>query len=364
MLGVGGFMADFQTAFTLAIAPMRVRFGTPAAQAVKAELAALGLKRAVVLSTASQAMTARAFASSVGPSVVDVFAEAQMHSPVAVTARAVDFVHAVRADAVVSLGGGSTTGLGKAIALHTDLLQIVVPTTYAGSESTAILGQTEDGLKTTITDPKVQPEVIIYDPALLVTLPVAVTVTSGLNAIAHAAEALYARDRNPLTSALAALGLEAMINGLRRVVADPVDHAALGRTQYGAFLCGLVLGQVGMSLHHKLCHVLGGSFNLPHAETHAVILPHAIAFNAGAVADELAPLTALLGNADAGLGLQRFAASLGAPRSLRSLGLLEADLDRAADLALKTPYWNPRPLDRASIRALLQRAWAGDAASL
>ncbi len=311
-------MDNTLTPFALRLAAMRLRFGTPAADAVREELASLGLKRAVLLSTASQGDNARRFAGAVGPAIIDVFAGAVMHTPVEVTAEALTFVRNLGADAVVSLGGGSTTGLGKAIALHTDLPQIVVPTTYAGSESTAILGQTEAGRKTTITDPKVQPEVIIFDPAMVATLPVALTVTSGLNAIAHAVEALYARDRNPLTSALAAQGLEAMIAGLPDVVADPADLNARSRTQYGAFLCGLVLGQVGMSLHHKLCHVLGGSFGLPHAETHAVILPHAVAYNAGAVGDQLAPLRALVG--EPGPGLQQFARRLGAPMALRDLG--------------------------------------------
>ena len=197
-------MDDSLTRFALQLAPMRVRFGTPAAAAVAEELAAMGLTRAVVLSTASQGSTARRFAAEVGDRVVDVFAGAVMHTPVEVTAQAVDFVRAVRADAVVALGGGSTIGLGKAIALHTDLPQIAVPTTYAGSESTALLGQTEGGRKVTITDARVQPEVIIFDPALVATLPVPLSVTSGLNAMAHAVEALYARDRNPLTSVLAA----------------------------------------------------------------------------------------------------------------------------------------------------------------
>jgi maleylacetate reductase len=348
-------MTDTQGSFALRLAQMRVRFGTPAAVAVAEELAALGLTRAVVLSTASQQPTAQAFAAAIG--AIDTFAGAVMHTPVEVTGQAVAFVRRIGADAVVALGGGSTIGLGKAIALHTGLPQIAVPTTYAGSESTAILGQTKHGRKTTQTNPKVQPGTIIFDPALVATLPVPLTVTSGLNAIAHAVEALYARDRNPLTSTLAAQGLQAMIAGLPEVAANPTDLAARSRTQYGAFLCGLVLGHVGMSLHHKLCHTLGGSFGLPHAETHAVILPHATGFNAAAVGDQLAPLTALVG--DPGRGLQHFAASLNAPMALRDLGMKETDLDRAADIAVQNPYWNPRPVDRPGVRALLQRAWYG-----
>ena len=351
-------MTAIPATFALKVAPMLVRFGTPAVVAVSEELARMGVNRAVLLSTASQGRSARAFAAAVGPRVTDVFAGAVMHTPVEATAQAVAFVRGIGADGLVALGGGSTIGLGKAIALHTDLPQIAVPTTYAGSESTAVLGQTEGGRKTTITDPRVQPEVIVYDPALVAGLPVALTVTSGLNAIAHAAEALYARDHNPLTTALAAEGLRAMIDALPEVCAAPGDLAARARTQYGAFLCGLVLGQVGMSLHHKLCHVLGGSFGLPHAETHAVMLPHALGYNAAHVGDMLAPLQALVG--PAGPGMQRFATGLGAPRSLQDLGMAQHDLDKAAEIALQSPYWNPRPLEYGAIRALLGRAWAGD----
>ncbi len=348
---------QFQTAFTLQLARMRVRFGGPAAVAVAEELAALGSQRALLVSTASQQANARNFATAVGPRIAEVYAGARMHTPMEVTAKAFEFVKSVGADCLVALGGGSAIGLAKALALHTDLPQIAIPTTYAGSEATAILGQTEAGKKTTITNPKVQPEVIIYDPTLVATLPIALTVASGLNAMAHAAEALYARDRNPLTATLAMQGLEALLQSLPQVIENPENLIARGRSQYGAFLCGVVLGQVGMSLHHKLCHTLGGSFALPHAETHAILLPHSIAYNGGS--EGLDPLDKLL-NGPAGCELHRFAKRLRAPLALRDFGLAESDLDRAVGLALENPYWNPRPLDRASLRAMLQRAWHGD----
>ncbi len=347
-------------AFALRFAPLRLRFGEPAALAVAAELEALDLSRAVVLGTPGHADAARAFAAEVGARVVGTVALARMHTPVEVTEEALTQVLALDADALVSFGGGSVTGLGKALALRTDLLQIAVPTTYAGSEVTAILGQTEAGLKTTITDPRVQPEVIVYDPRLITGLPVQISVTSGLNAMAHAVEALYARDRNPLTSTLALEGFRALWTGLPQVAAKPADLAARSATQYGAFLCGLVLGQVGMSLHHKLCHVLGGSFDLPHAEIHAVILPHAVAYNINAEGLEWIRDSQLYpDNLSVSEALQRFARDLKAPMALRDLGMKEADLDRAADLAMQTPYWNPRPLERSVLRDLLGRAWAG-----
>jgi maleylacetate reductase len=353
-------MSAFQSEFNARTAHVRVRFGVGASHAVADDVRALGCSRALILSTPQQVTSAMRTAEDLGPLAAGIFSKAAMHTPTEITVEALAHVAEVRADCVVAVGGGSTTGLGKAIALRTGLPQVVIPTTYAGSEATAILGQTENGLKTTVTDDRVQPEVIIYDPNLVAGLPVPMTVTSALNAIAHAVEALYARDRNPLSSMLAMEGIRALAHALPQVVAEPRDLTARGETLYGAWLCGTVLGQVGMALHHKLCHTLGGSFNLPHAETHAVILPHAVAYTEPAVAELLAPVAQALGGTTAGAALHAFAARMGAPMALRDLGLKEADLDRATEIATRNPYWNPRPVDPVPLRALLQRAWAGE----
>jgi maleylacetate reductase len=353
-------MSLFQEEFLATSAAVRVRFGAGVRHAVGEEMGMLGLSRALVLTTPQQAATADEFATLLGDKAVGTFTGAAMHTPVAISEEATGVARSLGADCVVAIGGGSTTGLGKAIALRTDLPQIVVPTTYAGSEATPILGQTEDGRKTTITTPKVQPEVILYDPELVRTLPVPMTVTSALNAMAHAAEGLYARNRSPLSTLMAIEGLRAFRDALPRVAASPGDLRARGETLYGAWLCGTVLGQVGMALHHKLCHTLGGSFDLPHAETHAIVLPHAIAYNEWAAVEQLAPIAEMFGASSAGGALHRFATELKAPLALRDLGLKEDDLDRAAVLATENPYWNPRPVKRAELRRLLQAAWAGE----
>lgn len=353
-------MSHFTSSFAVQFAQVRVRFGVGIRSQVSEEIARLGCKRALVLSTPPQADAAMEMAQEIGDLAVGVFTRAAMHTPVAVTEEAVAHAQSVRADCLVAVGGGSTTGLGKAIALRTDLPQIVVPTTYAGSEATNILGQTENGVKTTLTDPKVQPEIILYDAELVKTLPVGMTVTSGLNAMAHAAEGLYAGDRNPVSTLLAIEGLEAFAESLEKVVANPADLEARGRTLYGAWLCGTVLGQVGMALHHKLCHALGGSFDLPHAETHAVILPHAIAFNARAAQKELEPVSRIFGDSNPGRALHAFAERLGAPLALRDIGLKKEDLEKAAEIATSKPYWNPQKVTKEDIAALLEAAWRGD----
>ena len=239
----------------------------------------MGLTRAMVLTTPEQCDAAHEIASIIGDHAAGIYSRATMHTPVDVTRDAVAHAREINADCVIAIGGGSTIGLGKAITLNTALPQIAVPTTYAGSEATPILGQTENGIKTTLTDAKVRPAAVLYDAELVTSLPIAMSVTSGLNAIAHAAEGLYAQEATEATRDLALDGIRCFADGLPKVVQDPKNVQAREDTLRGAWACGAVLGTVGMALHHKLCHALGGSFNLPHAETHAIILPHAIAFN-------------------------------------------------------------------------------------
>lgn len=347
------------TSFSYEALPLRVVFGSGTIASLPEEAARLGLKRLLVLSTHEQDGEARRMACLLGSRAAGTFSGARMHTPVAVTERALGEVRRLGADGLVAMGGGSTTGLSKAIALRTDLPQIIVPTTYAGSEVTPILGETKDGAKITQRTMKVLPKVVIYDVDLTLSLPLAMSVTSGLNAMAHAAEALYAKDANPIISLMAEESLRAFVSALPAIAGDARDRTARGDALYGAFLAGACLGSVGMALHHKLCHVLGGAFDLPHAETHAVVLPHALAYNAPAAPDAMRRVGRAVGAKDAARGLQDFAKRLGAPRALSELGMRQEDLDRAADLALANAYWNPRPLDRDAIRGLLQRAFQG-----
>jgi maleylacetate reductase len=345
--------------FTYQTAPMRVIFGAGTLNQLAGELARLGISRALVLATSNQAAQASNVAAMLGDRAAGTFAQAEMHTPVGVTERALACVKELAADGLVAIGGGSTTGLGKAIALRTDLPQIVVPASYAGSEMTSILGETRDGLKTTQSSPKILPETVIYDVDLTMTMPPSLVATSGLNAIAHAVEALYARDRNPIISLMAQEGIRSLARALRKIKNDASDIEARSDALYGAWLCGSCLGAVGMALHHKLCHTLGGTFNLPHAETHAVILPHAVAYNASADPLAMSQIARALGADDAAGGLFELAGELGIRRSLGEIGMRTEDIDRAADLALANPYWNPRPVERDAIRGLIARAWAG-----
>jgi len=288
-----------------------------------------------------------------------------MHVPIESAREARAEAARLGADCAVAIGGGSTTGLGKAIALESGLPILAIPTTYAGSEMTPIYGITEGGEKKTGRDPRVLPRTVIYDPELTVTLPTGLSVTSGLNAIAHAAEGLYAHDGNPIIGLMAEDGIRALAQALPLIQRSPTDLDARSDALYGAWLCGAVLGNVGMALHHKLCHTLGGSFNLPHAEVHTVVLPHAIAFNAAAAPEAMARIARALecaGRCSAAAALHDLARDNGAPVALRDIGMKQADLDRAADIVVGNPYWNPREIDlalRPAIRQLLQDAFDG-----
>ncbi|WCP15946.1 Maleylacetate reductase (plasmid) [Sphingobium sp. AntQ-1] len=340
--------------------PARVIFGSGSLGRVHDEAKRLGMERVLVLSTPQQVRSAEHVSALLGPLCAGVFAGAVMHTPVGVTDQAMQVVAARNIDGIVAIGGGSTVGLGKAIALRTDLPQIVIPTTYAGSEVTPIIGETKDGLKTIQSASRVLPKVVIYDVDLTLSLPAGLSVTSGFNAVAHAVEALYARDGNPIIDMMAEEGVRAIVRSLPRIVADSSDVAARSDAQYGAWLCGTCLGSVGMSLHHKLCHTLAGTFDLPHAETHTIVLPHALRYNALAVPDAIRALSRVFGHTDPARALHDLAGALGAPRALKDLGMPEHGIDQAADLALSNPYWNPRPLERDALRTCIAGAWDGD----
>lgn len=346
--------------FTYSSLPSRVVFAAGSLKLVKQEVEELGCHRALVLCTPQQREQAESVAQLLGSACAGVYDGAQMHVPIESARQAREYAQSVQADCAVAIGGGSTVGLGKAIALESSLPIIAIPTTYAGSEMTPIYGITEAGLKKTGRDIRVLPRTVLYDPELSVGLPVGLSIVSGFNAIAHAAEGLYARDGNPVMALMAEEGIRALAKGMQGVKSEAEDLSARSDCLYGAWLCGTVLGHVGMALHHKLCHTLGGTFNLPHAETHTIVLPHALAYNSAAAPQAMSRIARALGRSDAAGGMFDLAKELGAPTALRDIGLKESDLDHACSTAMSNPYWNPHPIEHAALRALLQRAWAGE----
>ena len=337
----------------------RVVFGAGSLQHLGREIEALGARKALVLSTPEQRASAEMIADLLGPRAAGVFDRAVMHVPMETAREARELARQLGADCAVAIGGGSTTGLGKAIALDSGLPILAIPTTYAGSEMTSIYGITEGGLKKTGKDARVLPRTVIYDPELTLSLPVRMSVTSGINALAHAAEGLYAVDRNPIMDLMAKEGIAAMGRALPAIKKEAMDITARSDALYGAWLCGTVLGNVGMALHHKLCHTLGGSFNLPHADTHTIVLPHALAYNAAAAPQAMQAIAQALQGRSAAQAVFDLAQNNGAPVALRDIGMKASDLDQACDIAMQNQYPNPRPLERAAIRQLLQDAFEG-----
>lgn len=348
--------------FTFTAHSARIIFGEGSKSRLAEEVRLAGLARAVVLTTPNQEELGREIGELLGSSCVALHDGAVMHVPMESVEAAGEVIRSAKADCVVAVGGGSTTGLAKALALVHDLTIIAVPTTYAGSEMTPIYGITESGVKRTGKDLRVLPKLVIYDPKLTEALPINIAITSGFNAIAHAAEGLYAQDINPLMELAAEEGIRAIATALPRLADGDRQQDARSDLLYGAWLCGMVLGNVGMALHHKLCHTLGGTFDLPHAELHTAILPHALSFNAEAAPRAMQRIARAIGTEDAGEGLFELAKRLGAPTSLKQLGMRAEDLDLAADLAVSNPYWNPRPFgpaEKSEIRGLLQDAFDG-----
>ncbi|MEW2165605.1 maleylacetate reductase [Streptomyces sp. NPDC007084] len=346
--------------FSYQALPMRVVMGIGALDRLADEIDHAGLKHVIVLCSPEQRALAETVAGRIGARAADIHPHARMHVPAESAAEARRRAAEVNADGCVAVGGGSAIGLGKIVALQHGLPVIAVPTTYAGSEMTPVWGLTENGVKRTGRDPRVLPISVLYDPALTVTLPTAASVTSGMNAIAHAVEALYAPDASPIIDLMAEEGVRALAAALPDIVVDGTDLDARARAQYGTWLCGACLGATTMSLHHKLCHALGGTLDLPHAQTHTVVLPHALAYNQDAAPKAVTSLGRALGSgADPAAYLWGLAGRLGAPRSLRELGMAENDIDRIVQIVLANPYANPREVTAEGLSRLLRAAWSG-----
>jgi maleylacetate reductase len=342
-------------AFTHDALPGRVVFGVGAVERLGEEVDRLGAHHAMAL---AGKRSVDGLVERLGDRCAGTFSDVQQHVPVELAARATVAARALGADCLVAMGGGSATGLAKAVAVRHEAPIVCVPTTYSGSEMTPIYGLTGRDGKRTARDPRALPRVVLYDPALTVGLPAEVTGPSGMNALAHCAEALYAPGANPVTSLLAEEGARTLARGLPLAVAEPANLAGRSDALLGAFMAGASLA-AGVGIHHQLCHLLGGAHGLPHAELHTVLLPHTVAFVAPAAPGPVARLARALGVDDAAVGLWDLARRLGAPAGLAELGLAVAELDRAARLAATKVAQAPRPAGVKELRALLGDAFEG-----
>ena len=345
----------------------RVVFGAGTIERLGTELDALGLARCLLVTTPRRDATIASVLAELGDRLAGVCDIAAMHVPSDRVQRALAEIDRIRPDVLVAVGGGSAVGLAKAIARERSLPIVAVPTTYAGSEMTSIWGITAGDTKTTGRDPAVAPRLVIYDPVLTLWLPPHTSAASGMNAMAHAVEAMYAPDASPMAAAVAEDAIRTLARALPSVLATPRDLDARTLALRGAHAAAMALELAPMGLHHKLCHVLGGRFNLVHADAHSVILPHAIAFNAPALPDDMARLAAALGSpgGDPAGALWDLAIASNVPTRLADLkgqdGLLQRDdLAGAAHAAAEEITVNPRPVTEADLLGILERAYEGE----
>jgi alcohol dehydrogenase class IV len=335
---------------------VRVVFGAGVVGRLGAELDALGIARPLLVTTPGRGQALAAVREPIGDRLAGVYDRAALHVPVERVRAALAEVDRSSPDALLAVGGGSAIGLAKAAALERPLPIVAVPTTYAGSEMTSIWGVTDGDVKRTGRSAVVAARLVVYDPDLTLSLPPDVSAASGMNAIAHAVEAMYAAGAGPIAIAAAEEAIRLLARALPAVVEAPGDRAARAVALRGAHAAGVALELAAMGLHHKICHVLGGTFGLPHAPTHAAVLPHVAAFNAPAAPDAMARVARALDVEDAAAGLRDLNRSLGLTASLESLGLRAEDVDRAADLITAAAYANPRPVTRDDVRLLLRQA--------
>jgi maleylacetate reductase len=338
----------------------RVLFGTGAAAAnLAAEVARLGADRVMVIASDFETEMARAVAADID--VALWHHDVVMHVLIEVAEKARAAAAEAGIDLLVCVGGGSTTGLAKAIAMTSRLPIIAVPTTYAGSEATNVWGLTEASRKTTGVDDAVLPVTVIYDAGLTLSLPVEMSVASGLNGMAHCIDSMWGPRADPINQALGAEGIRALSQGLPLIAADPAGTEGREQALYGAYLSAVAFASAGSGLHHKICHVLGGTFNLPHAQTHATVLPYVLAFNAPLAPEAEARIAAAFGTADALTGLQDLRKRLDAPKALKDYGFTADGIAKAVAIVLPAvPASNPRPATTENLTRLLQAALTGE----
>lgn len=344
--------------FTYDALSNRVVFGAGSRRTVREEAERLQAKRVLLIADEHDRERSDEIAGYLGELCVALFTDVVQHVPLAQATCVRELATEVGADATVTFGGGSATGYGKVIALSHHLPQLCIPTTYAGSEQTPIWGLTSGNEKQTGRDLAVLPKVVLYDPELTVALPVAIAGPSGMNALAHSVEGLYGAGANPISSVVAFESIRVLVEHLPRLVARPGDVDERSNVLYGAYLAGAVLAVTGPSLHHKICHVLGGLYGLDHGQMNAVVLPYALQFNAPAIPQLYERLSDLL-NGDASTMIYDLATTLGVPQDLTSIGFPVDGVAVAAPLVAKAAEGNVRPIAMAQAAELLESCVSG-----
>ena len=345
--------------FTLSLLPVEVKFGSGAIDALDEFADTLNMQRILIACSPSAKDRYAAFFDCLGDRIITVFDQAAAHCPEPIVEACRNAYRDANCDGVITIGGGSTIGLGKILAAEEGATFICVPTTYSGSEMTQIFGRKIGEEKRTRKDPACRPHLVVYDPDITRSLPKWQSVTSGMNGLAHCVEALYPQKPNPLATLLAGEAIAAFKHGLHGIAADANNIELRAETLYGGMLGGVLVSMVGISVHHQLCHVIGGLYDLPHGETNSVVLPHALAYVSGTVPEAMEILRRLLDHDDPALAIQELARTIGAPTDLKSLGMPEEGIERATQTFLHHGGYSPRAANEDAMRHCLRNAWAG-----
>lgn len=339
---------------------MRLAFGAGASARLREHLKELDIRRPLLVGTPAAEQRYRPVMAALADLPVTTFFHAAPHCPEPIVERCRARYLEADCDGVVAVGGGSTLGLGKILSAEHDAKFVALPTTYSGSELTPLFGRKIGAEKRVQRDARCRPRFVIYDADLTATLPPRVAAASGMNSVAHAVEALYPERPNPLAPLLAEQALAAHRYGLLEIARGAPSPHARRSAQYGGFLGGLLVAMCGIALHHRLCHVLGGLFDLPHSETNSAVLPHAVAYNLPAIPAARQIIERVFAHDDAAVALYEFAGMIGAPRSLRELGMPESGIEAAVAALLAHGGWNPRPLERTGVEKLMHSAYWGE----
>jgi maleylacetate reductase len=337
----------------------RVVFGRDSVAKVTDEVDRIGGQRVLLIGNPRRTGMQRVLAGGLEPRVVGIFDRVQEHVPVQVAEQAASTAASLDVDLLLPVGGGSAIGTAKAVARRTGLPILAVPTTYSGSEMTPIWGETKDQVKFTGRDTAVVPSTVVYDPNLSESMPADIRAASGLNALAHCAEAMYAPDCSPLVRAAALEGARALTRGLRCSRDAPEDANAAEDILYGAWLAGVALSGASMGLHHKLCHVLGGQQRLSHGALHSVLLPYVLAYQQPAAAAALDAFAAAIGDGDAAQAVWDLGRRLGTPTSLSAIGFSRSGIQDVIDAVMAAPPKGARCVESAALRDLLECATRG-----
>lgn len=345
--------------FTHETLGQRVLFGSgQASENLAEEIRRTGGRRVMIIAAEFEQPLAQSLTD--GLDIALNYSDVAAHVPIEKAEKARQSARDKKIDLIVSIGGGSTTGLAKAIALTSGIPIIAIPTTYAGSEATNVWGITEAERKTTGVDRAVLPQSIIYDATLTTSLPVDLSIASGLNGMAHCIDSMWAPRADPINQALATEGIRALAAGLVAIKENPDNLEGREQTLYGAYLAAVAFASAGSGVHHKICHVLGGTYNLPHAQTHAVVLPRVLALNAPFAPSAMDRIGHALGSSDPIGSFNSLYEQLDAPQALKDYGYTEASINESIELILPViPASNPRQITPDLMRELLESAWSG-----